>query len=190
MPFKRGVESSILSAPSPRALLGRLPRLSHFESMRSGPPSSATIGRGLPARQAIGWPRCMGQRRRYTTVSRSVKSVCRSSFSLPLVRHRKGPCGRLLRAGLPLVDNPLPVVIADDDPDIREMVRTALQLDGFHVLEASNGQTAWELILARRPVVVLADVRIPGIGGLELTARIKAHGYHETKVILFTGGMG
>jgi two-component system response regulator EvgA len=69
------------------------------------------------------------------------------------------------------------------------MVRTALQLDGFHVLEASNGQTAWELILARRPVVVLADVQMPGIGGLELTARIKAHGYHETKVILFTGGM-
>ena len=94
-----------------------------------------------------------------------------------------------MRAGLPLVDNPLPVVIADDDPDIREMVRTALQLDGFHVLEASNGQTAWELILARRPVVVLADVQMPGIGGLELTARIKAHGYHETKVILFTGGM-
>jgi DNA-binding response OmpR family regulator len=94
-----------------------------------------------------------------------------------------------LRAGLPLADNPLPVVIADDDPDIREMVRTALQLDGFHVLEASNGQTAWELILARRPVVVLVDVQMPGIGGLELTARIKAHGYHETKVILFTGGM-
>ncbi|HYS03531.1 MAG TPA: response regulator [Candidatus Eisenbacteria bacterium] len=105
------------------------------------------------------------------------------------MRHRRGPCGRLLRAGLPLVDNSLPVVIADDDPDIREMVRTALQLDGFHVLEASNGQTAWELILARRPVVVLADVQMPGIGGLELTARIKAHGYHETKVILFTGGM-
>jgi DNA-binding response OmpR family regulator len=94
-----------------------------------------------------------------------------------------------LRAGLPLADNPLPVVIADDDPDIREMVRTALQLDGFHVLEASNGQTAWELILARRPVVVLVDVQMPGIGGLELIARIKAHGYNETKVILFTGGM-
>ena len=87
------------------------------------------------------------------------------------------------------MDNPPAVLIADDDPDIREMVRTALQLDGFHVLEASNGQTAWELILARRPVVVLADVQMPGIGGLELTARIKAHGYHETKVILFTGGM-
>jgi CheY-like chemotaxis protein len=38
-------------------------------------------------------------------------------------------------------------------------------------------------------VVVLVDVQMPGIGGLELIARIKAHGYHETKVILFTGGM-
>jgi len=93
----------------------------------------------------------------------------------------------LLRASL--VDNPLRVLIADDDPDIREMVRTALQCDGHHVLEAPDGQTAWELVAARRPVVVLADVQMPGIDGLELTALIKANGYRETKVILFTGGM-
>jgi len=131
----------------------------------------------------------MGQRRRGYH-SFTLRQICLPILLFaPSGAAQEGPCGRLLRAGLPLVDNPLPVVIADDDPDIREMVRTALQLDGFHVLEASNGQTAWELILARRPVVVLADVQMPGIGGLELTARIKAHAYHETKVILFTGGM-
>jgi two-component system response regulator MprA len=88
-----------------------------------------------------------------------------------------------------LVDNPPPVLIADDDPDIREMVRTALQLDGHHVLEAPDGRTAWELIVARRPAVVVADVQMPGLDGLDLTALIKANGYHKTKVILFTGGM-
>jgi len=87
------------------------------------------------------------------------------------------------------VANPLYVLIADDDPDIREMVRTALQLDGHAVLEAPDGQTAWKLIVANRPVLVLTDVQMPGIDGLELTALIKANGYDETKVILFTGGM-
>jgi CheY-like chemotaxis protein len=88
-----------------------------------------------------------------------------------------------------MVDNPPSVLIADDDPDIREMVRTALQLDGHHVLEAPDGQTAWQLVAARGPAVVVADVQMPGINGLELTALIKANGYHKTKVILFTGGM-
>ncbi len=95
----------------------------------------------------------------------------------------------LLRAGLPSVATPLDVLIADDDPDIREMVGTALQLDGHHVLEAPDGQTAWGLIVARRPAMVVTDVQMPGIDGLELTALIKANGYHETKVIVFTAGM-
>jgi CheY-like chemotaxis protein len=95
----------------------------------------------------------------------------------------------LLRTGLPSVANPLYVLIADDDADIREMVRTALQLDGHPVLEAPDGQTAWTLIVANRPALVLTDVQMPGIDGLELTALIKANGYDETKVIVFTGGM-
>ena len=65
----------------------------------------------------------------------------------------------------------------------------ALQFDGYHVLEAADGLAAWELIAMRRPAVVLTDVQMPGIDGLELTALIKANGYHETKVIVFTGGM-
>ncbi len=83
--------------------------------------------------------------------------------------------------------NPLCVLIADDDPDIREMVRTVLQLDGYAVLEAPDGQTAWKLIVANRPALVLTDVQMPGIDGLELTALIMANGYKETKVIVFTG---
>jgi len=93
----------------------------------------------------------------------------------------------LLRTGLTSVANPLYVLIADDDPDIREMVRTALQLDGHPVLEAPDGQTAWKLIVANRPALVLTDVQMPGLDGLELTALIKASGYHETMVIVFTG---
>ncbi|TMD46872.1 MAG: response regulator [Chloroflexi bacterium] len=88
-----------------------------------------------------------------------------------------------------MLGTPLEVLVADDDQDVRDMVRTALQLDGHHVLEAPDGRTAWELIVARRPALVVADVEMPGLDGLELTALIKANGYHETKVIVFTGGM-
>ena len=95
----------------------------------------------------------------------------------------------LWRTGLPSVANPLYILIADDDPAIREMVRTVLQLDGHPVLEAADGQTAWKLIVANRPALVLTDVQMPGIDGLELTALIKANGYDETKVIVFTAGM-
>jgi CheY-like chemotaxis protein len=95
----------------------------------------------------------------------------------------------LWRAGFPVVDNSLRVLIADDDPESRELLRTALQFDGYHVLEAADGLAAWELIEARRPALVLTDVQMPGIDGLELTALIKANGYRETKVIVFTGGM-
>ena len=95
----------------------------------------------------------------------------------------------LLRTGLPSVANPLYILIADDDPAIREMVRTVLQLDGHPVLEAADGQTAWKLIVANQPALVLTDVQMPGIDGLELTALIKANGYDETKVIVFTAGM-
>jgi len=95
----------------------------------------------------------------------------------------------LLRTGLPSVPNPLYVLIADDDPEIREMVRTALQLDGHPVLEAPDGQVAWKLIVANRPALVVTDVQMPGIDGLDLTALIKANRYDETKVIVFTGGM-
>jgi CheY-like chemotaxis protein len=95
----------------------------------------------------------------------------------------------LLRTGLPSVANPPCVLIVDDDPDIREMVRTVLQLDGHPVLEAPDGQTAWNLIVADRPALVLTDVQMPGIDGLELTALIKSNGYGETKVIVFTAGM-
>ncbi|HYS01178.1 MAG TPA: response regulator [Candidatus Eisenbacteria bacterium] len=95
----------------------------------------------------------------------------------------------VIRQQVSRVSNPLRVLIADDDPESREMLRMALQSDGYQVLEAADGLAAWELIATRRPALVLTDVQMPGMDGLELTALIKANGYHETKVIVFTGGM-
>jgi len=69
------------------------------------------------------------------------------------------------------------------------MLRTALELDGYYVLEAGDGETAWELIAAHRPAVVVTNVQIPVIDGLELNALVEANGYDDTNVIVFTAPM-
>lgn len=91
----------------------------------------------------------------------------------------------------PLPSNELPpVLVADDDRDVRLMLRTLLELDGHEVLEASDGEEAWKKCLEALPRVVVADVQMPGIGGLELCRRIRQSDYSpDIKIIVYTAGM-
>lgn len=77
------------------------------------------------------------------------------------------------------------VLVADDRPPFRRAVRTILgATPGFGLLgEAVSGEDAVVLTRALCPDVVLMDVRMPGIGGIEATRRIKAIA-HETVVVL------
>ena len=64
-------------------------------------------------------------------------------------------------------------LVVDDDPQILKAVRTSLGAHGFEVLTAGNGETAVD-ILAREPLdVVLLDLGLPGIDGLEVIARVR-----------------
>ena len=80
------------------------------------------------------------------------------------------------------------VLVVDDDPGIRDMLHHALQLDGHHVSEVRDGKAAWQVIKAHRPAVVVIDVMMPGMDGLELCRRIKAVD-KETKLVIYTAGM-
>lgn len=82
-----------------------------------------------------------------------------------------------------------PILVADDDGAVRTMVRTLLELDGHPVLEAADGDEAWELVRKRRPAVVIADVFMRGFSGLELCRLIKANGMASIRVIVYTAGM-
>ena len=67
------------------------------------------------------------------------------------------------------------VLIVDDDPSTRVVIRTILEMDGHEVVEAGRGETALELIrLGRLPDVVTTDLRMPGLGGEELIRRLRA----------------
>jgi DNA-binding NarL/FixJ family response regulator len=79
------------------------------------------------------------------------------------------------------------VIICDDDPLVRRLVRDALQLAGITVIaEAANGREALELTRFYRPEVVLMDVVMPGMDGIEATSRIVAE-VPETRVVMLTG---
>ena len=94
-----------------------------------------------------------------------------------------------LPARLPSQELP-PVLVADDDRDVRLMLRTLLELDGHEVLEAKDGDEAWKMCADVQPSVVVADVQMPGIDGLELCRKIRQSNYSPVvKIIVYTAGM-
>lgn len=64
------------------------------------------------------------------------------------------------------------VLIVDDDRPLRKLIRAYLQEAGVAVVEAANGEDALVAVRARRPDLVLLDVRLPGIDGFETLRRI------------------
>jgi DNA-binding response OmpR family regulator len=68
------------------------------------------------------------------------------------------------------------VLLVDDDPAIRRAVGAGLELEGFSVVAASGGRAALEAAGRVRPAVVLLDLSMPDLDGLEVLARLRAGG--------------
>ncbi len=81
-----------------------------------------------------------------------------------------------------------PILVVDDEADVRTMLRTLFELDGYVVLDAEDGQEAWRIIKTRRPAVAVVDVRMPGMGGLELCRKSRENGPRGVKIIVYTAG--
>ena len=65
------------------------------------------------------------------------------------------------------------VLLVDDSADTREMYELVLSLEGFRVTHAEDGAAALDRLFAALPDVVVADVSIPNIDGIELLGRIR-----------------
>jgi DNA-binding response OmpR family regulator len=79
------------------------------------------------------------------------------------------------------------VLIADDEPSMRLLVRTTIESDHFNVIEAGDGNETWAMIVQHRPALVLLDVQMPGRNGLDILASIRRDpALSATRVILLT----
>ena len=68
-----------------------------------------------------------------------------------------------------------PVVLAaDDDADILELITFRLERSGYTVLQARDGEEAWELARSAKPDLAVLDVMMPKLDGFELTRRLRA----------------
>src|SRR2546430_13775881 len=80
------------------------------------------------------------------------------------------------------------ILIADDEAQVRLLVHVTIASGAYLVLEAGDGDEAWEILQTCRPDVVLLDVQMPGRDGFALTRAIRADPLlAQARVILLTG---
>jgi two-component system response regulator ResD len=82
---------------------------------------------------------------------------------------------------------PPAILIVDDEPEVRKVVRSVLEADGYQVAEAADGPAALSLLHSiggpRGPQLVVLDVMMPGIDGIEVCRRIP---HDRMKVLMLT----
>jgi two-component system KDP operon response regulator KdpE len=82
---------------------------------------------------------------------------------------------------------PLKVLVVDDEPPIRKLLRMGLSTQGYEILEAPNGKTSLEL-LAQKPDIVILDLGLPDMQGLELLRMMRARNEVVPIVVLSSRG--
>ena len=80
------------------------------------------------------------------------------------------------------------VLVADDEENLRLVVRTFLKREGYEVEVAATGEEALALVETFGPDVILTDVRMPKMGGLDLLATLKAKGIDSTVIVMSAYG--
>ncbi len=78
------------------------------------------------------------------------------------------------------------IMLIDDEEDIREVLGISLSDMGYNVITAGNGNDALTLLLKEKPPIVLTDIKMPDMDGIELLRKIKQEN-PDTEVIMITG---
>jgi len=79
------------------------------------------------------------------------------------------------------------ILIVDDSASLRQVVNIALSKAGYSVVEAVDGQDACTKLDGRKINLIISDVNMPNMDGIEFLKRVKAHGsYKFTPVIMLT----
>jgi CheY-like chemotaxis protein len=79
------------------------------------------------------------------------------------------------------------IMVVDDNPDIITIVRTILEGKGFNVLSASSGSECLEVLKSQKPDLIVLDIMMPEMDGLEVLTRLKGMTeFNSVPVVLLT----
>jgi CheY-like chemotaxis protein len=79
------------------------------------------------------------------------------------------------------------VLIVDDEPNIRRLVRLRLAQGGIDVVEAKDGLDAWEMLPTLRPALVMLDIMMPKLDGIAFLRRVReSPEWKDLPVIMLT----
>jgi len=82
------------------------------------------------------------------------------------------------------------ILVVDDEAAIRDMVRMALEINGFEVSDASNAHQALKVLENSDIDLILLDWMMPGVSGIDFAARIRREGNHQVGIIMLTAKDG
>ncbi|MBU0927524.1 MAG: response regulator transcription factor [Spirochaetes bacterium] len=82
------------------------------------------------------------------------------------------------------------ILVVEDDPDIRELLAYTLGKEGYEVLQAPSGEAGLKAIEERKPDLVVLDVMLPGMDGLELLRRVKADQGARAAAVIMVSARG
>jgi two-component system OmpR family response regulator len=77
------------------------------------------------------------------------------------------------------------ILVVEDDPHLREVITEVLSDEGYNVYEAMDGQRALERIESLVPDLILSDIRMPRLSGIELAERLKQR-RHPIPIVLMS----
>lgn len=85
------------------------------------------------------------------------------------------------------MNQPKTVLLVEDEVMFRRSVASYLKDSGYRVVEAGNGREGLEVFAIERPDVVITDLRMPEMDGLEMMARLKKLSGGNVPVLIITG---
>jgi CheY-like chemotaxis protein len=68
------------------------------------------------------------------------------------------------------------ILVVEDDPETLDLITIILERHGYRVVVAHDGQTGLEVVAGRNPRLIITDVRMPHIDGIEMIRRVRAMG--------------
>ena len=82
------------------------------------------------------------------------------------------------------------IAIIEDDPTISQMYRMKFEADGFEVRLAANGHIGVKLVEEFRPDVILLDLQMPELNGVEALQQIRTHNWGKTIPVIILTNLG